>query len=446
MQQQRRRQRQQQRQQQQQTGKHHAELRPRTPAVKREDPDPKHQQKQQHHRQQHNLKREEEGQHSQGKQQPSPMLQQQQQKQQQQEQQQQQLHVLYEGSAQRTMSCPMPGPLTHSEFGGLEALMEEEEGSGQDDQFCYTCFEVNIKPVLLADGRRAMVVSIKDNTEQIQVQAALSELAEAQLALLAGIMPHHALQFLALESTSAVPTNAASLAREHKGCTIMFMDIVGFTSMCKVVPPQQVLLFLNNLFSMCDRLTDKHGVHKVETAGDCYIVSGGIMSNHPTNGFLCTKEEVGEPEDPQRWARQVLEFSKDLLYEAKKVCMPHTGEPVSVRIGIHSGEVVSGLIGTKLPKFSLFGDTMNTSARMESTGVPGRIHVSETTQGLLPEYAWESVGLIPVKGKGNMHTYLWDSNKSWSGLPCISADKTQTSHIFGAMLPLPPEIDCLKGK
>eukprot|EP00983_Pelagomonas_calceolata_P119404 1160602-Pelagomonas_calceolata.AAC.16 len=77
-------QQQQQRQQQQQTGKHHAELRPRTPAVKREDPDPKHQQKQQHHRQQHNLKREEEGQHSQGKQQPSPMLQQQQQKQRQQ--------------------------------------------------------------------------------------------------------------------------------------------------------------------------------------------------------------------------------------------------------------------------------------------------------------------------------------------------------------------------
>ncbi len=63
--------------------------------------------------------------------------------------------------------------------------------------------------------------------------------------------------------TPQVPRNAAALAREHKGCTIMFMDIVGFTSMCKMVPPQDVLFFLNNLFSICDGLTDKHGVHKV---------------------------------------------------------------------------------------------------------------------------------------------------------------------------------------
>ncbi|KAF5842669.1 hypothetical protein DUNSADRAFT_5744 [Dunaliella salina] len=123
-----------------------------------------------------------------------------------------------------------------------------------------------------------------------------------------------------------------------------------------------------------------------------------------------SSEEVGEPEDPQLWARQVLEFSKDLLLEAKKVCMPHTGEPVSVRIGIHSGDVVSGLIGTKLPKFSLFGDTMNSASRMESTGSPNRIHVSAATYALLlscEDGGWEPTGGVQVKGKGFMQTYFW---------------------------------------
>ncbi|KAF5842667.1 hypothetical protein DUNSADRAFT_5743, partial [Dunaliella salina] len=91
---------------------------------------------------------------------------------QQQQQQQQHLHVSYNGPSQTSVSCPMPRTLSHSEFGGLEAVMEEEEDGAEDAQraeLCYTCFEVNIKPVSLGNGRRAMVVSIVDNTEQIQV-------------------------------------------------------------------------------------------------------------------------------------------------------------------------------------------------------------------------------------------------------------------------------------
>uniref|UniRef100_A0A7S3VNZ9 Guanylate cyclase domain-containing protein n=1 Tax=Dunaliella tertiolecta TaxID=3047 RepID=A0A7S3VNZ9_DUNTE len=230
-------------------------------------------------------------------------------------------------------------------------------------------------------------------------------LAESQLELLSSIMPQHAIQFLAMESTDAVPEYVGQLARSHSNVTLLFMDIVGFTSMSKNVRPVEVMIFLNKLFSLFDRLTDVHKVHKVETAGDCYIVGGGIMStgDQTTNGFQCV---MGD-QDPAESAKQVMEFAKALLETAKQVKMPDTNEPVRVRVGLHTGDVVSGMIGSKMPKFSIFGDAMNTASRMESTGVPGRIHVSETTHQLLPHEAWESTGGVEVKGKGQMQTYLW---------------------------------------
>ncbi|KAF5843538.1 nucleotide cyclase [Dunaliella salina] len=254
--------------------------------------------------------------------------------------------------------------------------------------------------------RSPLVVLISNSTQHLQVQSTLSALAESQLELLSSLMPQHAVQFLALESTEAVPRHVAELARAHKGVTLLFMDIVGFTSMSKNVEPVDVMVFLNTLFSVFDQLTDIHGVHKVETAGDCYIVSGGIMSSSKQS----TKEFglVVEDQDPKESAMRVMGFAKAILDAAQQVKMPDTQEPVRVRVGMHTGDVVSGLIGSKLPKFSIFGDTMNTCSRMESTGLPGRIHVSETTHNLLCESElWEPTGGVEVKGKGMMQTFLW---------------------------------------
>ncbi|KAF5842601.1 hypothetical protein DUNSADRAFT_6451 [Dunaliella salina] len=210
--------------------------------------------------------------------------------------------------------------------------------------------------------------------------------------------------FLALESTAAVPGHIADLAHAHKGVTLLFMDIVGFTSMCKNVEPVDVMVFLNTLFSLFDQLTDIHGVHKVETAGDCYIVSGGILSPKSSKEFGL----VVEDQDPLESAARVMEFAKAMLDAAQQVMMPDTKQPVRVRVGMHTGNVVSGLIGSKLPKFTIFGDTMCTASRMESTGVPGRIHVSETTHELLQHSElWEPTGGVEVKGKGLMQTFLW---------------------------------------
>ena len=117
---------------------------------------------------------------------------------------------------------------------------------------------------------------------------------------------------------------------------------------------------------MFDKLVDHHKVQKVETAGDCYIVAGGILRPDDA-GFY----ELEEGHDPQDCADRVMCFAKDILRCSREVCMPHNGDPVTIRIGLHTGPCVSGLVGTKLPKFSIFGDTMNTASRMESTSLPG---------------------------------------------------------------------------
>ena len=95
----------------------------------------------------------------------------------------------------------------------------------------------------------------------------------------------------------------------------------------------------------------------------------------------------------------LISFSKALLRCSKTVLMPHNGQPTIVRVGLHTGPVVSGLIGTKLPKFSIFGDAMNTASRMESTCKPLCIQVSEATRGLLPLHTFTPTGGVEVKGK-----------------------------------------------
>ena len=119
--------------------------------------------------------------------------------------------------------------------------------------------------------------------------------------------------------------------------------------------------------------------------------------------------------DARDGARNVILFAQAMLSHARSVLMPHNGQPTCVRVGVHTGSVVSGLIGSKLPKFSLFGDTMNTSSRMESTSRPGCIQVSESTYTMLDEdqrSLFEATGGVEVKGKGLMPTYIYQPSEA----------------------------------
>ncbi|KAG2434288.1 hypothetical protein HXX76_008012 [Chlamydomonas incerta] len=195
-----------------------------------------------------------------------------------------------------------------------------------------------------------------------------------------------------------------ALATWHPEVTLLFADIRGFTPMCKEVSPRAVMTMLNDLFSRFDAMLDDFGVFKVETIGDCYFIAGGLM--HEGADGMAAVRDGNTKADPLH-ANKVFMFAKAMLAAAREVKMPSTGEPVQIRIGISSGPVVSGVVGTRMPRFCLFGDTVNTTSRMESTGVPGAIHASETTFQLLPSEAWEPTGGIEVKGKGTMATYLW---------------------------------------
>ena len=205
-------------------------------------------------------------------------------------------------------------------------------------------------------------------------------------------------------------TEGASVAREHEAVTILFADIVSFTTMCNEVPAQAVMAFLNDLFTKFDALVEQHGVYKVETIGDCYMVAGGLIGTD-RDGFRSVTTEL----DPDH-ARKVFAFAVDMLEAARNVRLPNTGGPVQLRVGIHSGPVTSGVVGSKMPRFCLFGDTVNTASRMESNSQPGHIHCSDPARRAIggmrglpaaASGAWMPPSNLAVKGKGTMVTHMF---------------------------------------
>ncbi|KXZ42723.1 hypothetical protein GPECTOR_122g464 [Gonium pectorale] len=259
-----------------------------------------------------------------------------------------------------------------------------------------------------------------DVTAKVEAERQIAFVTEAQHRLLEDMFPRHVLAYMTEEGGPwNVPPDAATagrpgsasyqrpvvrdinkLATSHNKVTLLFADIQGFTPMCKALEPRVVMAFLNDLFTRFDCRLQEFGVYKasVETIGDCYFVAGGLIGEDETGTAVVRSRK--SQEDPQH-------AQKAMLSAASQVRLPTTGGPVRMRIGIHTGPVVSGVVGQRMPRFCLFGDTVNTASRMESTGVPGCIHASETAQALLREEDWASTGGIEVKGKGRMNTFLW---------------------------------------
>ncbi|GFR42727.1 hypothetical protein Agub_g3645 [Astrephomene gubernaculifera] len=286
--------------------------------------------------------------------------------------------------------------------------------------------EITATPFLDPVSKAQVVMIVQtDVTARVRLERRLAEVMAAEHKLLENIFPRHVLEHIA--TSAAVDTSSFSqfnlsmlnampdptkTATDHEQVTILFADIVGFTSMCKEVPAKTVMKFLNDLYTRFDTLLDIYGVYKVETIGDCYMVAGGLISKD-ADGFAAVRK--GSTDNLQAW--RVLSFAKAMLRDAQKVLLPTTHEPVKMRVGIHTGPVVSGIVGTRMPRFCLFGDTINTASRMESTCPYGRIQVSATTHALVPGEKWEPTGGVQVKGKGMMDTYLL----RWSPSDVVSA-------------------------
>ncbi|XP_069113745.1 guanylate cyclase soluble subunit beta-2-like [Argopecten irradians] len=179
-------------------------------------------------------------------------------------------------------------------------------------------------------------------------------------------------------------------AEKHDCVTILFSDIVTFTNMAAKCEPIQIVALLNDLFMKFDNLSTEYDVYKVETIGDAYMVVSGV------------------PEFIDDHAQRIATMGLGMVGETKRVISPVSGSPIQIRVGIHTGPVVSGVVGTRMPRYCLFGDTVNTASRMESHGVPGRVHISGSTYQKLvgTEYELEPRGEVEIKGKGLMNTYF----------------------------------------
>jgi class 3 adenylate cyclase len=193
-----------------------------------------------------------------------------------------------------------------------------------------------------------------------------------------------------------LPTSIAERLKQGEGViadgfgevTVLFADIADFTSHAERSPPEATVALLNELFSRFDALTESRGLEKIKTVGDAYMVAGGLPGPMPGH------------------AEAMAELALEMLEVAAARRLPD-GDPVRLRIGIDSGPVVAGVIGRRRFSYDLWGDTANTASRMETTGIPGCIQITERTRHLLGDrYQLTERGRIQVKGKGTMCTYF----------------------------------------
>ncbi|XP_038571714.1 atrial natriuretic peptide receptor 2-like [Micropterus salmoides] len=187
-------------------------------------------------------------------------------------------------------------------------------------------------------------------------------------------------------------------AQSYSNATVYFSDIVGFTQLSSASTPHQVVNFLNQLYTTFDDIIDNYDVYKVETIGDAYMVVSGVPQENGINH-----------------AGEIASMALDLVSVCHTFKIPHKpNTQLKIRAGIHSGPVVAGVVGTKMPRYCLFGDTVNTASRMESTSEALKIQVSGATANLLHTlrgYILTCRGTLSVKGKGDMTTWWLEAKR-----------------------------------
>ncbi|UPR01694.1 nucleotide cyclase [Chloropicon primus] len=183
-----------------------------------------------------------------------------------------------------------------------------------------------------------------------------------------------------------------SLSQRHFGVSILYADLVGFTGFCRRVDPERVFIFLNDLFVTFDQLCDDFNVYKVETVGDCYVATVGVV----TGNCEIDAESHGRAEN----TIDMIGFAKAMVWGSREVTKPVVNTPATLRVGVHTGSCISGVIGTKVPKFSIMGDDVALAVLMEKKGKADHIHASESVVALVPDEAWEKHTIVVDSADG----------------------------------------------
>ncbi len=187
------------------------------------------------------------------------------------------------------------------------------------------------------------------------------------------------------------------IADDYESASVLFADMVGFTPMSEAMTPPQLIRLLNDVFATFDGFVNELGLEKIRTVGDEYMVAAGVPQARPDHAHAIAE-----------LALRIRDHTETTRFD---------GHDIKLRIGINSGPLVAGVVGTHKFSYDLWGDVVNTASRMESEGIPGSIQVTETTYELIQDrYVCEPRGVISVKGKGDMTTYLLVSRRANAAL------------------------------
>src|SRR6202022_4667233 len=223
--------------------------------------------------------------------------------------------------------------------------------------------------------------------EAARAEAAAEHEYERSQSLLVNILPVTIADRLKSGAESLIPDR-------YEEASILFADMAGFTARASHADPKDLLQFLNRGFTDVDRLVERQGLEKIKTTGDSYMVVSGVPAPRPD------------------YAQALAQLALDMRDAATRLRDPQ-GRSVPIRIGIASGPVVAGVVGTRKFFYDVWGDAVNVASRMESTGIAGKIQVSqEVYERLKNEFVLECRGPIDVKGKGQMLTWFLAGRKA----------------------------------
>ncbi|MCF8403920.1 MAG: tetratricopeptide repeat protein [Bacteroidales bacterium] len=205
------------------------------------------------------------------------------------------------------------------------------------------------------------------------------------------------LNILPAETAEELKNTGQSEARHFDSVTVMFTDFKGFTQMAEKLTPQELVSEIDHCFKIFDEIIEKYNIEKIKTIGDAYMCAGGLPVPNKTH-----------PEDVVRAALDIQKKMEDIKKERIK-----NGKPFfELRLGIHTGPVVAGIVGTKKFQYDIWGDTVNIAARMESSGEVGKVNISEFTfQSIKEKFKCQYRGKVEAKGKGEIDMYFVDSIK-----------------------------------
>ena len=232
------------------------------------------------------------------------------------------------------------------------------------------------KLLRVEEENKRLESTVKERTKELEAEKNRSE------SLLLNILPKEVAKELSLHP-------GITIAKEYPNVTVLFTDIVGFTKLSGEMSAEEVVTMLNKMFTMFDERAQREGIEKIKTIGDAYMAAAGLVQESENDGAV-----------------KMIRFAKGLLDDVHTF-NENSNVKLLIRLGINSGPLVAGVIGKTKFIYDIWGDTVNVASRMESTGMPMRIHVSEATYlKTKNSFRYGEEVNVDVKGKGQMKTYL----------------------------------------